>query len=563
MDWSTACPDWERRIVAGESLVPCPALFPEQAEAALRILRGLRIVDAPGEPTFGEACLPWVFDLPRVLFGAYDAEMGRRLIREFLLLVSKKNAKSTNAAGIMLTALLQNWRTSNEFLILAPTKEVADNDFNPARDAIAADPDLQTLMHVQPHLKLITHRKTRATLKVVAADCETVSGKKAAGVLVDELWLFGKRANAANMLREATGGLMSRPEGFVIYSSTQSDEPPAGVFKQKLDYFRAVRDGRIEDKRSLPVIYEFPPEMLQREEHLKPENFYVTNPNLGKSVDTELLVDRFKEANLAGETDPGARQGFLAKHLNVEIQTTLAVKGWAGAPHWAGAADPELTLDALLDWSEVVTVGIDGGGLDDLFGVAIIGREIDTRRWLCWCHALISPAGIERRKADEPKYRDFERDGDLTVVEQLPDDLNWLCETVGRIKDSGLLAMVGADPAGVGGAVDALAEIEITEDNKLLTGVAQGIRLMGAQKTVERKLLDGTFSHSGSPMMAWCVGNARIRQTSTAVLVERSASGYGKIDPFMAMLNAAHLMSLNPEPQRGRSVYEDRGLIVV
>src|SRR5690606_25860829 len=300
----------------------------------------------------------WVFDLVRSIFGAYDVETGRRLITEWFVCVPKKNSKSSIAAGIMMTALILNWRESAEFTILAPTIEVASNAFAPARDMVRKDDDLDALMQVQTNIRTITHRNNHATLKVVAADANTVGGKKSVGTLVDEIWLMGKQANAENMLREAIGGLASRPEGFVIYLTTQSDEPPAGVFRQKLQYARDVRDGKIVDKRFVPVIYEFPDEMVERKDHLKPENFHIVNPNMDRSVDREFLEREFLKAKTTGEE---SLKGFLAKHLNVEIGMNLRSDRWAGADHWDKQAQKGLTLDSILDRSEVVVAGVDGG----------------------------------------------------------------------------------------------------------------------------------------------------------------------------------------------------------
>lgn len=564
MEWTTALPDWEQRITSNRSLVPGRPLFPEEAAAALDVFKALRVVDVAGCPPFGEAGDDWIFDLVAAIFGAYDAVHGKRLIREFFLCVSKKNGKSTLSAAVMLTALIRNWRHSNELLILAPTIEAAQNSFKPAADMVRADPELDAsaggFLHIQDHLRTITHLTTKATLKVVAADSSTVVGKKAAFVLIDELWEFGSKAKADSMLREATGGLVSRPEGFVISISTQSDAPPAGVFAAKLTYARNVRDGLVEDRKFLPVIYEFPKAMLKNNEHLDPDNFYVTNPNLGRSVSREWLEDEMRK-ELA--KDSSTRNTFLAKHLNVEIAGALRSDGWAGAELWALGAERNLTLAEIIRRSEVLTVGIDGGGLDDLLGIFVLGREKGTGFWLAWAHAFISPEGWERRKANHSVYGDFIKDGDLTKVDRLPDDVTAVVDIVRQCKDSGKLAKVGADPAGLGSIVDALAGIEVTQENEFLVGVRQGIALMGAIKTVERKLADGSFKHGGRRMMAWCAGNAIVQATSTGMRIARDASGYGKIDPLMAGFDAVAEMSLNPMPTGGPSVYESRPILMV
>jgi phage terminase large subunit-like protein len=577
-EWSTSCPDWTRRIVAQRSLITFKPLFQGEADAALAVFRDLKIVDAPGSPTFGEACEPWVFEFVGAIFGAADPDTGKRLIREFFLCIAKKNSKSTIAAGIMLTALIINWRLSAELLILAPTIEVADNSFKPAADMVHADPELDALLHVQDHVRTITHRTTKAFLKVVAADSDTVSGKKASFVLVDELWAFGKKPKADAMLREATGGLVSRPEGFVIYLSTQSDEPPSGVFKAKLDYFRDVRDGKIKDNKSLGVLYEFPPAMVAAEDYLKPENFYITNPNLGRSVSQEWLEDE-----LTKEVGSGGRETmatFLAKHLNVEIGMNLRSNRWAGADYWERRADTSITLGSLIERCEVIVPGIDGGGLDDLFGLTVVGREpgdVDVvvmeggervtksqKRWLSWSHAWCHVGVLDRRKSIAARLRDFEKAGELTIVDDELGDVSEIVAIIDRIKTSGKLATVAVDPAGLGEFVDALAEIGVTEESGELKGASQGYAMMNAIKTAERKLANGTLKHSGSALMAWCVGNLKIEPTATAIRATKQNAGDAKIDPVMALFDAVTFMALNPEPAGGGpSHYETHDLLMV
>jgi phage terminase large subunit-like protein len=553
--WSTACPDWEERIVDRRSLIPFDPLFPDEAAAALAVFKSLRVCDVPGRPPAGEIFDEQVFDFVAAIFGAYDHRRAQRLINEFMLLISKKNAKSTIAALIMLTALIRNWRHYGELLILAPTIEVANNSFGPAAAAVHADPELDVLMHVVEHQRLIRHRDTEAVLKVVAADSETAAGKKAGFVLVEELWLFGKKPAAAAMLREATGGLAARPEGFVIYLTTHSDEPPAGVFKEKLEYFRDVRDGKIDDRSSLGVLYEWPDKMLEDEAYLEPENFYVTNPNLGRSVSQEWLTTELQKV-LRGEGE--GKQIFLAKHLNVEIGLKLRRDRWRGADHWEEAADREVCCDLsrMLERCEVAVVGVDGGGLDDLFGLCVAGRERHTSRWLLWFHAWCQENVLQVRKEIAPALKDFAEQGDLTIVDNGDDDLAGIVEVIGRVAETGLLpakGAIGLDPQGIGILVDELAKIglEAGPPSYQVVPIGQGYRLFSAVASLERALKFKKAAHAGAPMMAWVVGNAKAVLRGNAVVIEKSVAGKAKIDPLIAGFNAIKLLEANPEAGDG------------
>lgn len=536
--WSTSCVDWERRIVAGESLVTCPPMFPDVAARAYKIFSRLRVADAIGCPPVGKSITQNDKDFVNLLFGSLDLSTGRRLIQEYFYLLAKKNGKSTHAAAIMLTALILNWRNSADFFILAPTVDVADNNYIPLREMIKADPVICNLLKIQNHIRTITHLKTGARLRVVAATAESVAGKKGTGILIDELWLFGKRANSEDMIREAIGGLASRPEGFVIYLSSQSEEPPAGAFRSRLDYARGVRDGRIDDNSFLPIIYEFPRDVVEKREYLDPKNFYITNPYVGISVDQRFLE---RELFKAQKEDGDMLNGFLSKHLSVEVSTRLRSDRWAGADLWDGCTDESLTLDSIVESSDILTCGIDGGGLDDLYALAVMGRDKDSGVWRVWVRAWVNANVLEIRLKISGMLKDFHEDKLLNIVESKGDDIRQAVDIVEAVYDSGKLFQVGVDPYGIAQTVEEIQSRGIPED--MIVGIAQGWKLISTIKGIERRLSEKKFFHEESAMLNWAVGNARTKAVGNAVSITKQESLNAKIDPLIAIFNAGACMA--------------------
>jgi len=562
---ATAVPDWEDRLITKRSIIP-PPIFPQEAESALAVFKSLRVPDIPGRPTFGEICRPWMFDFVRLIFGAYDVSdgpFGRQLINDFFLLISKKNAKSTLAAGIMVTCLLRNDRPNAELLIIAPTKEVADNSARPAIAMVSAEPELARRIKLEPYHRRLINKLTDSELKIVAADTSSVAGKKASYVLADEWWQLAKLPRAEDMWLEATGGLSSRPEGFTLKLTTHSNEPPVGMMRADLKRFRAIRNGSLVQPNACGVLYEFPERMLDDGSFREPENWYITNPNLGASTSEVFIAQKIAEAE-GGDGDEGNTLGVFAKYLNVEIRLNLRSDRWCGSDYWAGLGDRTLTYDSLLARCKTVAIGVDGGGRDDLLGVAAMGIDSATGKWLCWVHAWAHKEALALRKSEGSRYADYVLDGDLTIVNDFDQDVTDVLGIVKKAIESRKFCGIGVDRNGFSSFLPALAEIGITAESGLGMEVTQSLALSGDIESLERKLVDGQFAHSASAMMSWMVSNVKVVPLRNAFMFEKQRAGTDKIDGVMAMINATTVLIRNPEP-RGASIYNsaarNRGLI--
>ncbi len=572
--WDLSCPDWAERLAAGRSLIPDLPLFEADADLALAIFEQLQLPDVPDLPYLGVAAGQWFKDLVRAVFGSWDPVTRERFIRDFFVMAPKGSSKTSYSAGLMLTGMLVNKRPRGEMLFVGPTQAISDRAYEQAVGMIEASPDLKRRFRPRDHLKTIEDLVNLSELKVKTFDLKILTGSILIFALIDELHLLGRNAHTAKVLRQIRGGLDKTPEGALLITTTQSDEQPAGAFKEELHLARKIRDGEFRGKtiRSmLPMLFEYPPQIARDQVKWQdPEFWPLVMPNLGLSVHLNTLIPDWESEKSKGEK---AIRVWASQHLNIEIGIGLRTDAWPGAEFWESSADDSLTFETLLERCEVVVIGLDGGGLDDLFGLTVIGRETATKIWLSWSHAWCHRSVLTRRQTIAPRLLDFEKAGDLTIVEDdmvdvvaalelprneeilLPQEQVEILALVQQVNELGLLNSVAIDNEGpYGELIDGLVLIGVTEESEQLIGVGQGYRLMNAIKTSERKLANRTFRHAASPMMDWCVGNVKIEPTATAIRATKQNAGDLKIDPVMALFDAATVMTTNPEPKTNADV---------
>lgn len=549
------CLDWEKRLAEKRSLLPdgiANNVNWSMANKALEILNNLVIPDVPSVYNsetdryenlyFGTDSGQWAKDLLIAVIGSFTEE-GVRFCREFFVLIPKKNSKTSVGAAIMLVVILLNKRPNAEFVIISPSISVSHLAFSQLRGMIAHDPVLNRRFHCRDTVNTIVHNKTKAFIKIKSMLPRVATGAKPAGILIDELHVIGEMPHGRRVMGQLRGGMISQAEAFMIIITTQSENVPMGIFAEELAKARMVRDGKLEIPLC-PLLYEFPPTIDWRDD----KNWYMVNPNDGYSLDVKRLKEEFVIATATGE---GEIKRWASQHLNIEIGSALTTDSWPGAYFWDENDEKIITPAYIIDNCDKIIIGIDGGGLNDMLGLCILGRidnEIgDPSKWVAWFKAWLHPIAVENQRDQRAvsAYLDLCLDGDLEIDSNIGNDIIELCEIAREAEAFGRLEKVGVDPVGIGAIIDSLVAAGIPEEK--IVAVPQGYRLNGAIKTTERKLAEGTLKHAPSRLMQYCVTNAKVEVKGSATYVTKGASGSGKIDPLMALFNAVAILSMVPE----------------
>jgi phage terminase large subunit-like protein len=382
----------------------------------------------------------------------------------------------------------------------------------------------------------------------LSAEMASVVGLNPSLAVVDELHLLGGSPKGAALVNQIRTGSVARREPLLISISTAPTDRSAGIFDATLRKAKRVISGEEIDPRFAAWLCEIP-EALDPED---PENWHWSNPSLKYTVTRERL-----EADLqSARSDPTALRDFLSQNLNVAPELSMGTDRWLSLAEWDACADDTLSLEALLQESRWVYIGIDRGGLDDLSALDVLGRTTGGK-YLLWSHQWLSHRGYEKRKSVNP-YHEFIAADELTIFEGGIGDLLGITQAVKMVADTGKLSMIGIDSFGAPGLVEALSPLGAE-----ISAVAQNYTLTPAIAQVPRLIAEGALKHSGSRLLRWNIGNSVVtRHGNSFHLSKATAVGAAKVDGAAALLNAVAVCLARAEEDQPL-VYESRGILFI
>jgi phage terminase large subunit-like protein len=532
-DLNFECKDWADRLRDHQMPIDLAGvdrfLNEKRVNVASKAFGMIRCPDVPGQPQMDVAAATWQKEVVKLAAGGLQAD-GRQSINSIGVMVPKKNSKTTFASAMALTLAMMSPRPNAEFLLIGAEQSIAQLSFQQLQGMIACDDELREHWHVREHLKKIVSRKSGVTISVKSFSMEAVTGTKPALVLLDEAHLL-THADAGRVVGQLRGGMAAIPEGQLIWISTQSDVTPRGFWKDELEKARSVRDGKLQLPGYAPILYEPPPEFTKDLIAASdPKMWSMVNPSLGYSITEEWLVRSFREAVSTSEHET---RRWLSQHANVEVAAfEFGDNAWGGAEVWLRGKTEDLTFEQIVSGADRIVIGLDGGGLDDLLAVTVLGIFGDE--WKSATRAFIYPVVLQRRLQISSLLQDFSKSGDLVIMDEFR-GLDDVIELIASVALSRPDVIVAADPNGVAMEIsEALQEAGVSQQN--IVAVRQGWGLRVGYQALERRLRAGTLQHADQQIMDWCVSNSMV---DVSGLVTKKISGHAKIDCLVALAIAS------------------------
>jgi phage terminase large subunit-like protein len=491
--------------------------------------------------------LDWQKKLTDDVFGTLNKN-GFRQYRTVWCEIPKKNGKSEFGAGAALDLSFVDGEQGAEVYSAAADRRQASIVFNIAAQMVRKSPELGKRSDILTSSKTIFIPQTNTTYQALSSESYTKHGYNVHGLVFDEFHTQPNR-ELYDVLTKGSGAARRQP--LHIFITTAGNNINSIAYEMH-EYAMRVLSGDIIDPTFYAVIYGLEPEDDWENE----KNWYKANPSLGTILNIEEFRKAFQDAkrNLAEENI------FKQLRLNVWVKQSIrwmrmgdwdacgtAVEDLKGRPCYAG-----LDLSSSIDLTALSLVFPRGDYYDILM-----------RFW------TPEATAEERERKDRVPYRQWAHDGFITLTPGNVIDYSYIQEELKKLKEIYKIREMAYDRWGAAKLITDLQKDGFTVDDKnvrddetLLVKFGQGYQSMSpASKDLMNLVLTQKIRHGNNPVLRWNVDNLVIEQDAAENIKPNKAKSTQRIDGAVAMIMAIDRAIKHNEPPR--SVYEDRGIIVV
>lgn len=228
-----------------------------------------------GKPVILEV---WQKAILSALFGFVDKDTRLRQYRELILIVARKNGKSTLSSGIGLYLLFVDGEAGPEIYSVATKRDQAKIIWLESKRMVKKSPSLAK--RSKSLVSEIQCNFNDGTFKALASDSDSLDGLNVHGALIDELHAIKDK----NLYDVVIDGMTAREQPLSIITST-AGTVREGIFDLKYEEATNIIDG-FDDEEGykvdtiLPVIYE----LDRRNEWTNPKYWAKANPHYVKNL---------------------------------------------------------------------------------------------------------------------------------------------------------------------------------------------------------------------------------------------------------------------------------------
>lgn len=458
----------------------------------------------------------WEKAILEVAYGFKMADTGLRRFNEVILLIARKNGKTTFVAGIDLAEFFLS-RGGVDIVCASNTNDQASILFEEINNMREQSKALSKPHRSRKNIFYIYSPKTKNKIKKLSAQSRNLDGYNIEVGCIDEVHQM-----TDSKVYDAVKQSQSTKEEPLIFIITTEGNVVGGFLDKKLEYCRKMIKGEIEDERVLAWLYT---QDSEKEIYEDKRTWQKSNPSLGNVKTYNYLEDVMNKA----KNDLSTRLTMLCKDFNIK---QLESGSWLTFDD----LNNEETFDLSLLYDSYAVAGVDLSSTTDLTSAILLVMK-DGKVYVV-PHFFMPSEVLEKRiQEDSVPYDLWVKRGLITLTNGSQNNFSLVTEWFKQmVQVYGIRPLwVGYDPWNAQYWVDEMDEAGFTMEK-----IRQGVfTLSEPMKQLEADLKNHIVIYDNNPILKWCLANTQAKvDVNGNIQPCKLNSKYKRIDGAVALIIA-------------------------